>query len=187
MIALAACPAMPAAEDTSPVTLVRDLLAQLASYSTASDDSKQLRSVEFDIPEAVLNVYIRHVIGSGDRQGVKSASVKLLNGNRVSLSLVLDMTAIRGWEPDAFRAFPEIAELKLAALASFRCQSGAVSVEIVSVDDTSDAARNSFSIAALNALARHQPEKMAFGTSIPLPFGLKTIATTDGVLHGSTR
>jgi len=147
------------------------------------------QQIKFELPEAVVNEYLAYSLKVNPRPGVKRAQVRLLPENEIRASLLLDMDAVRQWDPTAV---PQELESTLAGLTRLevKCRFQATGRQLTYRIQSARARQRSIPVRVVDAIAQaiggRQPEKFDLTKPVPLPFGLRWIWTDGKVLGGST-
>jgi hypothetical protein len=135
------------------------------------------------LPEVVVNSYLASVLGS--RPGIESASTKFLAGNRISFEARLNFDKIAAGIPKDQRQ--ELAgTLPVSGEVTFQVRNGAIAVTLGKflVDGKALAAPLAMEVVSL--FGAIQPEKFDLKKPVPLPFGLRKLSTSAGVISGDT-
>ncbi len=167
---------------------ISSLLAQLREFEALNEAQKQRRELGFDLPEELINTYLERVVREGTRPGVKAAKVAFLPSGEVSVRAVLDRAMLSKWGASLRTDGPPSGpDLIVDATLRFECRDRTVRVSVQSVHDEPTRFPPERLERVLQILASNQPEAFDITQPIRLPYGLKTLSISNGVLHGSTR
>jgi len=162
---------------------VERMLSTLSSYARSGNPPGQ--RVAFEFPEAMVNAYLTMSLAQQPRPGIERATVKLLPANRMTVQADLNFDAM------AERFSKKTAESLKGVHAvtielHFTVQEGKVRIEWdrFLVGDKPLAAPLSAEV--VQVLGAMQPEKFNTASAIPLPYGLKRLSTSAGVLSADT-
>lgn len=170
-------------QDPSPETRkVIEIFKQLRSGSDPE------RVVSFRLTEKEINSYLSYRLAHAPRPGVRASSVRILPANYFSTRTVIDFDAIEKWKPGAIPLLlrPILAGSRNISL-DFRLNpkngQAALVIEKAAFESLPIPAFLAQEIVAL--IAARQAERYDTSQPLPLPFGLKTVWTAEGVLMGT--
>jgi hypothetical protein len=160
---------------------VRSVLSSLAQH--AGEEKPARQRIAFEFPDVVVNSYLASVLGS--RPGIESASAKFLAGNRVSFEARLNFDQIAAGLPQDQRQ--ELSgTLPVSGEATFQMRDGAVAVTLGKFLVNGKALAPPLAMEVVSLFGALQPEKFNPRKPVPLPFGLRKLSTTAGVISGDT-
>ena len=169
------------------VETVKSTLARLWDYQ-ASNGADKGWSIAFSFPETVVNDYIKYLISSHTRDGVRDASVKLKHDS-VELTCTVDVGRIHEWRPQLFKAGSPLLDkdtLTLKATFNVTVAGNTATVTVVSVSAGDAAVDATLARQVLDALAAGQPEHFDLSKAVHLPFTLKRVQIGSGLIEGET-
>jgi hypothetical protein len=194
MIALSCLcqPALPQAESPAKSYAVESVLKVLGDLWDYHRNRQRRRGQEigFEIPELVVNQYLAYSFKTKPRPGIKSAKVRLLPANELDLSLVLDLDAVKGWDPAAVPKKLGKVPLDNALFqvkCGFQIADNRLTYKIHSAVAGDEPISNAAFQRIAETVAARQPEQFDLTKPLPIPLGLRRLWTADKVLGGSTQ
>lgn len=148
------------------------LLGVLQNYDLSPQEQKNSRTVEFDLPEEIVNAYVRNLIDSGARRGVKSLRFSFLDG-KISVTAVIPANTSPGRDKPV--------DSTISITFGLRSANGYAELSPVGSGTPPTTAE------VIRSLMLKQPEHIDITKPIPLPFGLKAVRVVKGSVLGSTR
>ncbi len=166
--------------DSNSVSLVQSALAKLWDYK-ANHGSERGWSLGLELPEVVINQYIRQLIASGQRQGVLDAQIKFGAGSGVDLTCNLDLPKVCGWNAKLCKQakLGDRPSLPLQAQMTLDVSGGVAAVSVTRVTSSGFTGDPSVLKKLVEAVASHQPEHFELGKPIHLAFPL------NAAVHGN--
>jgi hypothetical protein len=162
---------------------VEEMISTLSKYAQAGLPSGQ--RVSFEFPEVLINSYLAFSLKANPRPGIESASVRFQPGNRIGVDAVLNLDVVAAHLPKENRsglagAQPAKIDLK------FQTSDGKVTLtcERFLLSDKPLSAQ--LASAIVRVLGSLQPERYNTTQPIPLPYGLKRLTTTAGMIGADT-
>jgi hypothetical protein len=181
---LAGIPAVDAGEHA--LGIIPGLLTSLADYHNSGSPADN-RQVSFELPESVLNLYLKSVMQP--RPMIDEIQVRLAPRNRCTIEAKVDFDAVAKAEPALFsKAQPQAWKgwkLVRAELRFTVSSRGTLTFTVVPLP-AGDILPAGVLSEIVRVVARHQPEQIDTTKEIPLPFGLRQLWTVDKVLGGRT-
>src|SRR5574340_309589 len=182
-----ACGALCALAQPPSVGKMRDLFVRLQTAQAARGAGRQPARVAFQLTEAELNEYMGYALKATPRPGLQSVTVKLFPYNYVSTYTVVDFDAIEKWKPGTVPMLlrPVLNGRKAVWVDyRFRAANGAAtfSVEKAYFQNIRIPA---FAVEKMiEVVAARQPEHYDTSKPVPLPFGLRQVATGNHSVSG---
>jgi len=171
----------------APVAKMQDLFARLQTAQQQRARGQQPQRVEFQFTEAELNDYMKYALQAVPRPGVHGVTVKLFPYNYVSTYTVVDFDAVEKWKPGTIPTLlrPVLSGRKAVWVDyRFKAEGGTAtfSVEKAYFQNVRIPA---FVVEKMIAVvAARQPEHYDTTKPLPLPFGLRQVATADKLVRG---
>jgi hypothetical protein len=147
----------------------------------------QHQPVKFEFSDAEIDEYMRYSLKASPRPGVESVTVKVFPENYISTYTVIDFDAVERWKPGTVPAILRpVLNGKKSIWVDYRIQAHdskiGFSVEKAYYQNVHIPA---FLVnEVIKIVAARQPEKYDTSAPMPIPFGLKTMWTTEHVMHG---
>ena len=177
-----------AAQAQSPaVTKVLDLFNSLNQAQGAKAAGQPIPKVGFSLTDAEVNEYLRHARVVNPRPGLDNMRVQFYPGNYIATLVTIDFDAVEKLRPGTVPALLRpILSGKRDVQVDVRLQpaNGAATFSV------EKAAFESVRIPAfvveqmIAVVAARQKEKFDTTKPVPLPFGLRTISTSQGKVSG---
>lgn len=179
----------PAGGKTEAVAGVLDILQGLQDFDSHGRNRSE-RQLSFELAERDVNEYLAYSLKEAPRPGIRQATVRFLGQNHITTLVAIDFSDVDQWVPGLIPALlkPVLRGSRTVAVdVVFEVQDSAITfhLEPSSAPEGGAMVRNIVG-SVLDILAQHQPERFDTNLPIPLPFGLRTIWTTDRVLGGKT-
>ena len=150
--------------------------------------AKPPHHVEFELTEAEVNEYARYSIRTLRRPGIEEVGVKLLPGDNVSVSTVIDFDALErerpGTIPAVFQAVLN-GKKRVSLDLHFQAQDGSVRMEVRKAVYQDVVLPQLLARKMVQVIGYLQPEKINTDDAFPLPAGLKELSTGAGEVRGS--
>ena len=175
------------APGTAAVDIVRDLLRSLWTYEGDGRPNAS-RQIGFQLPESAVNLYLASSLARSPRPMIESLQVQLLPGNRCIVEAKIDFDALDRNEPAIFSEAERkhLSGSKLVrAEFRFSVSAGALTFEPKPLKSEVTPSKHQLQN-MIGLIAAKQPEKIDAARKIPVPFGLRKLWTSNGVLHGET-
>ena len=150
--------------------------------------AKPPHHVEFELTEAEVNEYARYSIRTLRRPGIEDVNVKLLPGDNVSVSAVIDFDALERERPGTIPAVfqPLLNGKKRVSLdVHFRAQDGSARLEVQKAVYQDVALPQFLARKMVQVIGYLQPEKINTDDEFPLPAGVKKLSTAAAEVRGS--
>jgi len=168
------------------VAKVLDLFDQLRAAQDNKDGAP--KHVAFNLNEADINEYLRYAQKTAPRPGLDSMTVKVFPKNYISTFTRVDFDAVERWHPGTIPAvLRPFLKGKKSIWIDCRIVTGdskfIFTVEKARYDDLPLPAF--FVEKIIQLVAARQPEKYDTTKPVPLPFGLRTIFTSDHIVQGN--
>lgn len=164
-------------------TPVEDMISTLSNYARAGLPSGQ--RVSFDFPEVLINSYLAFSLKANPRPGIENASVRFLPGNRISLEAMLNMDVVAPQLPKANRS--GLAGVQPAKVdLKFQTGDGKVTLTCEHFILSDKPLPAQLATGIIRVLGSLQPEKYNTTQPIPLPYGLKRLTTSAGMISADT-
>ncbi|MFB3828181.1 MAG: hypothetical protein ACE15B_15540 [Bryobacteraceae bacterium] len=166
---------------------IRDLFARLQAAQAERAAGRRPARVAFQLTEAEINEYMGYALKATPRPGLQSVTVKLFPYNYVSTYAVVDFDAVEKWKPGTIPTLlrPVLNGRKAVWVDyRFRTANGAAtfSVEKAYFQNIRIPA---FAVEKMIAVvAARQPEHYDTSRPVPLPFGLRQVATGSHTVSG---
>jgi len=166
------------------VVRVQNTLAALEQFDQTGR-KRELQQVYFELPESDFNEYLAYSLHTVPRPGVEAAGIKLHAQNHVSVNVLVNFDRIADWAP----IIPSLLHLSGKQVIGlnfvFAVQDAAVTFQVAEPAGKEPMMGRALQT-LLHLLALHQPERYDTSKPIPLPYGLRRLSTTNGMLVGST-
>jgi hypothetical protein len=196
-----AAPVAPAAVEAPPVVRthgaerVLQVLGWLTQYEQNGRKADQ-QKVSFDFSEQAVNEYLAYALQVTPRPGIASIKVSIHRGDQITSTIAIDFDSLLRWNRDLIPVqlrplLTGTREIRIDAqiqadkgLLEFTVKNAAL-LDGTAPDGTAIA--NSLIDDMIHLISLHQPEVYDTSRSIPLPFGLQRIWTTNSMtLAGET-
>jgi len=169
------------------VLSVVQTLQSLRDYE--QDGRPESQRITFELPEAIVNLYLTTSLSVTPRPALKSLKVEILPGNR--MIAVGDIDWERLLEGDESMVPAKLREQLMEggpfkAAFTFRVESGFVTFTVNAVPSGGIQIPDAVLRGIVRRVAQSQPEKFDTTKPIPLPFGLRTFSTREKMLVGGT-
>jgi hypothetical protein len=162
---------------------VEDMISTLSKYARAGLPSGQ--RVSFDFPEVLINSYLAFSLKANPRPGIESASVRFLPGNQIGVEAMLNMDVVAAHLPKPNRS--GLAGVQPAKVdLKFRTVDGKVTLTCERFILSDKALPEQLATGIVRVLGSIQPEKYNITQPIPLPYGLKRLTTSAGIISADT-
>ena len=137
--------------------------------------------------DSEINEYMLYALKTVPRPGLNSLTVKVFPSNYISTYIIIDFDAVERWHPGTIPSILRpVLSGKKTVLVDYRIQARdsklTFSVEKVLYQDIHLPAIVVEKV--IGIVAARQPEKYDTSKPMPIPFGLKTLWTTDHVIEG---
>lgn len=172
---------------TTPVEIVRDLLRSLWVYQQEGMPSTS-RQIGFELPESVVNSYLVASLASRPRPMIDTMQVRLLPGNRCIVGAKINFDALQEKKP---RLFSRSERKEFSGSKSVRAEfhfslsSGFLTFEAKPLESELTPSEGLL-MKIIRVIAANQPERIDATHKIPVPFGLRRLWTSGGMLCGET-
>lgn len=150
--------------------------------------AKPPRHVEFELTEAEVNEYVRYSVRTLRRPGITETNIKLLPGNNVSVSAVIDFEALEGDRPGTVPAVfrPVLNGKKRISLdLHFQVQDGMTKLDVRKAAYEDLALPQFLARKLVQVVGYLQPERIDTDDAFLLPAGLKRLETGAGEVRGA--
>lgn len=141
----------------------------------------------FKLTDAEINDYMQYALKARPRPGLDSLTVKVFPSNYISTFTVIDFDAVERWHPGTIPSLLRpLLSGKKSILVDYRI-SARNSTFSFSVEKAwyQDVHLPAFLVEkVIGIVAARQPEKYDTSKPMPIPFGLRTIWTTNHTLEG---
>jgi len=161
----------------------------LAVLKSLQDPTRGSRRVKFEFSEAEINEYLAYSLRLKPRAGIRGLAVRLNPDDAFSVRTVVDFATILKWHswilPDALKAVANT-EPTVEMDATFSAHDGYCTYKLQSVRGLGGALPADAAAWLIQAISLNQPESYDTLRPIPLPFGLRRVWTTQGLVSGDT-
>lgn len=162
------------------------LFHQLWDYSSLDPSKRRERTVSFDVSADLVNTYVRYLIATGARSGVSSATISFKREGNIGVEMTVDLEQLKLWNRQAYSKAAKAQEIRIRAIFVTDSASQKTCIRLLSVSEVGGRVKPNDASAILQTIGQHQPEKFDFSKPVPVPFGLRTVRISDGMLHAST-
>jgi hypothetical protein len=174
--------------DNRPAAAVKflALFDQLRAAEEAGKRGEHQR-VAFEFSDTEIDEYMQYSLKAAPRPGLESVTVKVFPANYVSTYTVIDFDAVERWKPGTIPTLLRpVLTGKKSIWVDYRIQAHdskiGFSVEKAYYQNIHIPA---FLVSkVIGIVAARQPEKYDTSAPMPIPFGLKTMWTSEHVMHG---
>ncbi|MEO7143172.1 MAG: hypothetical protein ABI165_06665 [Bryobacteraceae bacterium] len=172
------------AEKPPAAAKVLDLFQRL---KTAQQNGATAGRVSFQLSEQEVNEYPVYSQHAHPRPGLDSMTMKFFSGNYISTFTVMDFDAIERWKPGTIPMLlkPALNGKKSVWVdARFEASGGKTTFSIEKAYFNNIRLPAYVAQKAIEVVAARQPEHYDATKPVPLPFGLRSIWTTDQEVGG---
>jgi hypothetical protein len=174
---------VPPSSQADGVQRVKNVLEALQRFDRTGRN-RQMQQVSFELPEADINDYLAWSLRTTPRPGVAGIFVKLHAGNHVNVRAALDFSSMGSWAAVVESLLQLDGNRVISADVAFQVHDGALTFQFTGGAETIKVRRAMQML--LHILAMHQPEKYDTSKPIPLPYGLRRLATAERMILGET-
>ena len=165
------------------VQRVKNVLEALQRFDRTGRN-RRMQQVSFELPESDINDYLAWSLRTTPRPGIAGIFVKLQAGNQVAVRAALDFSSMGAWAPLVESLLQLNGNRVVSADIVFKVQDDALTFQFTGGADSAKVRRAMQML--LHIMAMHQPEQYDTSKPIPLPYGLRRLATADRVILGGT-
>jgi len=144
--------------------------------------------IGFQLSDGEINDYMRYSLQTIPRPGIESVTVKAFPNNYVSTFVVVDFDAVERWKPGTIPAILRpVLRGKKSVWVDYRFKINNAGEMNFTVERAryENIPLPAFLVSKMIAIvAARQPEKYDTSKPLPLPFGLRKLATADHVIQG---
>lgn len=143
--------------------------------------------VAFQLTDGEINDYMRYSLRTTPRPGLDSLTVKIFPQNYVSTLTVVDFDAVERWKPGTIPTLlkPVLNGKKTVWVDyRFRTENGKITFSVEKAYYQNVRLPAWMVEEMIKIVAARQPEKYDTSKALPLPFGLRRLATGDHRIDG---
>ena len=167
---------------------IKSTLAKLWEYQ-AENGKERGWKLSFGFPEMAVNEYIKYLIATNARPGVKEAEVHFAGNNAVDLTCTIDLDQVRSWDPKAIPQESPLharGALKVNSKIDVKVNDSLATFSVVSAKDMEGDTPMPVIAALFRVVASHQPEHFDIDKPIHLPFPIKQMKIGNGSVSAET-
>jgi len=177
-----------AAASSEGIETIKSTLAKLWEYQAENGKDRGWK-LSFGFPELAVNEYIKYLIATNARPGVKEAEVHFAGNNVVDLTCTIDLDQVRLWDP---KAIPEDSPLrargtlKVNSKIDVKVTDSLATFSVVSAKEVGGDTPMPVIATLFRVVALHQPEHFDIDKPIRLPFPIKQVKIGSGSVSAET-
>ena len=170
------------------IETIKSTLAKLWEYQ-AENGKERGWKLSFGFPEMAVNEYIKYLIATNARPGVKEAQVHFAGNNVVDLTCVIDLDQVRSWDPQAIPQDSPLrarGTLKVNAKIDVKVNDSLATFSVESAKDMEGDTPMPVIATLFRVVASHQAEHFDIDKPIRLPFPIKQVKIGGGSVSAET-
>jgi len=177
----------PAAPTPPPVAVkVLGLFDQLRQAQTKNAEGGH-QKVNFRLSDGEINDYMRYALKATPRPGLDAVTVKVFPKDYISTFTMVDFDAVERWHPGTIPALLRpVLKGKKSIWVDYRihAQNSQMTFEVEKARYENIPLPAFFVNKMIQLVAARQPEKYDTTKPVPIPFGLRQVATSDHIIEG---
>jgi hypothetical protein len=170
-----------------PALKVQEVMGRLQASERQAKAGKPAAKVAFELSDAEINQYLQFALRTRPRPGLNSITVKIFPHNYISTFTTIDFDAVEKWKPGTVPMLlrPVLNGRKAIWVDyRFRTAGGQVTFTVEKAYFGSIRLPAFFVGKMMQVVAARQPEHYDTSKPLPLPYGLRQVATRAHAILG---